>query len=124
MTLQELARRSGTRLVLPGRHPGGQIARVIAGDRMSDLLERAGPDTLLVTRLANPHLFRMAELMDVPGICLVRHPEPGPGLLEAACACGAGLLVASGELEETRAAMERCLGPTAAPTGPCPEARP
>ena len=118
MTLQELARQTGTRLVLPGRRPGGEIARVIAGDRMSDLLEKAGPDTLLVTRLANPHLFRMAELMDVPGICLVRHPEPGPGLLEAACACGAALLVAGGELEETRAALERCLGPTP----PCPQA--
>jgi hypothetical protein len=118
MTLQELARQTGTRLVLPGRRPGGEIARVIAGDRMSDLLEKAGPDTLLVTRLANPHLFRMAELMDVPGICLVRHPEPGPGLLEAACACGAALLVAGGELEETRTLLERCLG-----TGR-PEARP
>ena len=109
MTLQELASQTGTRLVLPGRHPDGQIVRVIAGDRMSDLLERAGPDALLVTSLANPHLFRMAELMDVPGICLVRHPEPGPGLLEAACASGAALLVAGGELEETRAALEHCL---------------
>ncbi len=110
MTLQELARRTGTRLVLPGKRPTAEIARVIAGDRMSDLLERAGPDALLVTRLANPHLFRVAELMDVPGICLVRHPEPGPGLLEAACACGAALLLAGGELEDTRAALERCLG--------------
>jgi hypothetical protein len=118
MTLQELARQTGTRLVLPGRRPAATIARVIAGDRMSDLLERAGPDALLVTPLANPHLFRMAELMDVPGICLVRHPEPGPGLLEAACACGAALLLAGGGLEETRAALERCLGPAR------PEARP
>ena len=76
---------------------------------MSDLLERAGPDTLLVTALANPHLFRMAELMDVPGICLVRHPEPGPGLLEAACASGAALLLAGGELEQIRTLLERCL---------------
>ncbi len=111
MRLQELARQTGTRLVLPGRRPEAEILRVIAGDRMSDLLERAGPDALLVTSLANPHLFRIAELMDVPGICLVRHPEPGPGLLEAACACGAALLLAGSELEETRAALERCLEP-------------
>ena len=118
MTLEELARRTGTRLVLPGRRPDAEIARVVAGDRMSDLLERAGPDALLVTPLANPHLFRMAELMDVPGICLVRHPEPGPGLLEAACACGAALLLTGGELDDTRLALERCLGPAQ------PEARP
>jgi hypothetical protein len=110
MTLQELARQTGTRFVLPGRRQGAEIARVIAGDRMSDLLERAGPDALLVTPLANPHLFRMAELMDVPGICLVRQPEVGLGLLEAASSCGAALLLAGGELEETRELLERCLG--------------
>ena len=63
-----------------------------AGDRMSDLLERARPDTLLVTRLANPHLFRMAELMDVPAVCLVLGEAPGPELLQAADASGIALL--------------------------------
>jgi hypothetical protein len=118
MTLQELARQTGTRMLLPGMHASGGIARVVAGDRMSDLLEKAGPDTLLVTRLGNPHLFRMAELMDVPGICLVQQPEPGPGLLEDAAASGAALLVSGEGLEETRARLERCL------CGGQPEARP
>ena len=109
MTVQELAARAGTRLLLPGTHTAGQIARIVAGDRMSDLLENAGPDALLVTHLGNPHLFRMAELMDVPGICLVQQPGPDPALLEAACACGAALLSSSEGLEETRALLERCL---------------
>jgi len=111
MTLQELAGKAGTRLLLPGTRPPGEIARVVAGDRMSDLLEKAGPDTLLVTRLGNPHLFRMAELMDVPCICLVQHPEPDTGLLEAAAASGAALLVSCEGLEQTRARLERCLRP-------------
>jgi len=109
VTLQELARRAGTRLLLPGTHPRGEIVRVYAGDRMSDLLEQAGPDTLLVTHLANPHLFRMAELMDVPGVCLVQHQGPEPGLLDAASASGAALMISTEGLEETRARLQRCL---------------
>ena len=109
MTLQDLANRAGARLILPGKCPCGGIARVYAGDRMSDLLERAAPDTILVTRLANPHLFRMAELMDVPGVCLVLGAEPGPDLLQAAQASGTALLVSSADLDQTRAQLERCL---------------
>ena len=109
MTLQDLANRAGARLILPGKCPCGGIARVYAGDRMSDLLERAGPDTLLVTRLANPHLFRMAELMDVPAVCLALCEAPGPELLEAAKASGTALLASSADLEPVRARLERCL---------------
>jgi hypothetical protein len=109
MTLQVLAEQAGAQLLLPGKRPHDEIARVCAGDRMSDLLEQAGPDALLVTHLANPHLFRMAELMDVPGVCLVLSGQPEPELVRAAEASGTALLVCSAELPETRARLERCL---------------
>jgi hypothetical protein len=109
MTLQDLAEQAGAQLLLPGNRPHGGITRVCAGDRMSDLLEQAGPDALLVTRLANPHLFRMAELMDVPGVCLVLSGQPEPELVRAAEASGTALLVCSAGLSETRARLERCL---------------
>jgi hypothetical protein len=109
MTVMELARTIGARVLLPGKAESGEIARIYAGDRMSDLLEQATADTLLVTHLANPHLAHVAELMDVPGICLVQGVMPEPGLLAAAAACGTALLVSPVGLEDTRSRLECCL---------------
>lgn len=109
MTVQELARQIGAQLTLAGRNSDSQVTRIYAGDRMSDLLEQASADTLLVTRLANPHLFRMAELMDVPAICLIRDDTPEPELLQAAARSGAALLLSPAGLEETCRELERCL---------------
>jgi len=109
MTVMELAQTIGARVLLPGKAGHGEIARICAGDRMSDLLEQAASDTLLVTRLSNPHLARVAELMDVPGICLVQNIAPEPGLLSAAAACGTALMVSPLELEETCRRLERGL---------------
>jgi hypothetical protein len=105
----ELAQTIGARVLLPGKAGGGEIARIYAGDRMSDLLEQAAADTLLVTHLANPHLAHVAELMDVPGLCLVQGITPEPGLLAAAAACGTALLVSPVSLDDTRSRLERCL---------------
>ena len=110
MTVQALALTIGASLVLPGKNPACGIDRIYAGDRMSDLLEQASPSTLLVTRLANPHLFRLAELMDVPAICLVRDAPPEAELLQAAGACGSALLVSAAGMEQTCRLLEQCLG--------------
>ena len=109
MTILELAQSIGVRVLLPGRPGGGEINRIYAGDRMSDLLEQADAETLLVTHLANPHLAQVAELMDVPGICLVRGVDPEPGLLAAAAACGTALLLSPDGLRETASRLERSL---------------
>jgi hypothetical protein len=109
VTVIELAQTIGARVLLPGKAGSGEIARIYAGDRMSDLLEQAAADTLLVTRLSNPHLAHVAELMDVPGLCLVQGTTPEPGLLAAAAACGTALLVSPVSLEDTCSRLERCL---------------
>ena len=54
-----------------------------------------------MTSLNNAQLARMAELMDVPGICLVSGIAPGPELREAARRAGTALLVSTTGLEAT-----------------------
>jgi hypothetical protein len=109
MTVMELAQSIGARVLLPGKPGGGEISRIYAADRMSDLLEQADARTLLVTHLANQHLAQVAELMDVPGICLVRGVDPEPGLLAAAAACGTALLLSQAGLRDTCSRLERSL---------------
>ena len=109
MTLEELSREIGARLLIRGRETGSKITRVYAGNRMSDLLEHAAADTLLVTNLANPHLFRIAELMDVPGICLPDGASLEPDLLEAASKSGTAVLSSTLGMWETCRRLDRCL---------------
>jgi len=91
-----------------------EIAAAYAADTMSDLIAHAAPDTLLVTSLDNNQLLRVAELMDVPGICIAGagetahclSPETATAILlsragmERTCAllAGAGLRVGSSYL--------------------------
>jgi hypothetical protein len=96
--IEEFAREIGARF-LAGARGGGEIHRLFVGERMSDLLEQAGPGTLLVTRLSNAHLVRLAELMDVPALCLAGGARPSPELLAAAQRVGTAVLVSSLEPE-------------------------
>ena len=77
MKLEDLAENIGARVVTPGRPGGTEITRIYAGDRVSDLLNEASDKTLLVSNLASVQMLRVAELMDVPGICFVNGVEPG-----------------------------------------------
>lgn len=60
------------------------IERLYAGDRMSEILNEASEGTLLISNLANPHLLRVAELMDAPAICLLNGTDPSGELVAAA----------------------------------------
>jgi hypothetical protein len=75
MKLDELARRIGAKVLTPGP-ADAQVMKIYAGDRVSDLLNEASNKTLLVTNLANLQMVRVAELMEVPGICFVDGAEP------------------------------------------------
>ena len=83
MKLDELARRIGAKVLTPGP-ADAQITRIYAGDRVSDLLNEASSKTLLVTNLANLQMVRVAELMEVPGICFVDGVEPDREMVELA----------------------------------------
>ena len=84
MKLEELATNIGARVVTPGKPGGTSVAKVYAGDRVSDLLNEASDKTLLVSNLASVQMLRVAELMDVPGICFVNGIEPDAEMLQLA----------------------------------------
>ena len=60
------------------------MTKIYAGDRVSDLLNEASDKTLLVTNLVNLQMVRVAELMEVPGICFVDGVDPGREIIELA----------------------------------------
>jgi redox-sensing transcriptional repressor len=101
MKLEVLAEKIGARVLTPGKRGGTEIAKVYAGDRVSDLLNEASNKTLLVTNLANLQMVRIAELMDVPGICFVDGIEPQQDIIEKAKANRTMLLVSPAGVFET-----------------------
>ena len=84
MKLEELAASIGADVVTPGKPGGTTVAKVYAGDRVSDLLNEASDKTLLVSNLASVQMLRVAELMDVPGICFVNGIEPDAEMIQLA----------------------------------------
>jgi redox-sensing transcriptional repressor len=101
MKLEDLAHEIGARLITPGRPGGTEVARIYAGDRVSDLLNEASDKTLLVSNLASVQLLRVAELMDVPGICFVNAVEPAADVVDLARQNGTLLLVSPAGVFET-----------------------
>ena len=101
MKLEDLAHNIGARVITPGRPGGTEIAKIYAGDRVSDLLNEASDHTLLVSNLASVQMLRVAELMDVPGICFVNDVEPGTDVVELALQNGTLLLVSPAGVFET-----------------------
>ncbi len=110
MRLEELAKDIGARIVTPGRPDGTTVTRIYAGDRVSDLLNEASDTTLLVSNLASVQMLRVAELMDVPGICFVGGIEPDDDVVELARANGTLLMVSPVGVFETCGLIYRFLG--------------
>jgi hypothetical protein len=86
-----------------------EIDRVYAGDKVSDVLNEVSATTLLVTNLTTGQILRVAELMDVPSICLVNGVEPNPELLRAASEHGVVLVVSPVDLFATCGRLYECL---------------
>ena len=108
MDLAYLARRIGARVVTEGSSPNHVIDSIYAGDRISDLLTHASQKTLLVTNLSSALLVCVAELMDVPAVCLVGGQAPAPEIVSAAKARGMFLMVSHGDLFETCGRVYGC----------------
>jgi hypothetical protein len=91
--------------------PGGpvEIHRVHASDRISDLLKEVDDNTLLVTNLSHPMLMRPIELMDAAAVCLLNGVVPDPGLVDAAKAHGAAVMVSPYGMYETCGRLYRLL---------------
>jgi len=72
MLLSRIAAALGAFVPPDQRVDDADVVRVVAGDRMSDLVSESDEKTLIVTNLAGPQLASAAAIMDVPGICLLK----------------------------------------------------
>jgi hypothetical protein len=109
MKIEELARQVEARLHLGAGRAEAEVSSFCASNKMSELIAHAFADTLMVTSLNNTQLIRIADLMDVPGICLAGGQEPSAELIEHARAAGKAVLSTSRSLEETGRLLEACL---------------
>jgi redox-sensing transcriptional repressor len=116
MKLDDLARRIGARVLTPGP-VDAKITRIYAGDRVSDLLNEASSTTLLVTNLANLQMLRVAELMEVPGVCFVEGVEPDREVVELASHNHTMLMVSPVGVFQTCGLIYQLLAGTAAGSG-------
>jgi redox-sensing transcriptional repressor len=110
MKLEDLALGIGATIVTPGKPGGTTVAKIYAGDRVSDLLNEASNETLLVSNLASVQMLRVAELMDVPGICFVNSAEPDAEMKQLAEENGTLLMVSRQGVFETCGLIYRHLG--------------
>ncbi len=101
LSLEELADRIGARIIVPGDQIKTNVTKIYAGDRVSDLLHEASQRTLLVTKLANLQMLRVAELIDVPGICFVDDTNPSTEIVQLAQNNGTLLMVSPLGIFET-----------------------
>ncbi len=101
LSLEQLAERIGARIIVPGTQGSTNVTKIYAGDRVSDLLHEASQKTLLVTKLANVQMVRVAELIDVPGICFVDDIDPSQEIIELARENGTLLMVSPLGIFET-----------------------
>jgi len=108
VTIAELAAEIGATVVVPGKDVVS-FERVYAGDRVSDLLNHAGHGTLIVSNLPGMQLARLADLMDLPAMCLVDGAAAEPAVAAAAGLRGTAVLVSPAGLFETCGLIYRCL---------------
>jgi len=118
----DVAQRIGARIVTTHAGTKREIARIYAGDRVSDLLDQASDKTLLVTNLMSLQLLRLAELMDVPAVCFVNGVAPEPAVITKADATGTTLMVSPIGVFETCGLIYQSLEQHPAQSGaPAPE---
>jgi hypothetical protein len=101
MNLEDIAGKIGALLYIDQVAPVPEISQVYAGDKMSDLLAGAGPETLLVTNLTHSQLFKMSDIMEVPAVCLVNGAPIERVLIDAALKRGTAVMISSYDLYET-----------------------
>jgi len=120
--VDELARRIGAHVVCGAACSERVVARIYAGDRVSDLLNEASDKTLLVTNLMSLQMIRVAELMDVPGVCFVNGVDPGADIVAKATATGTTLMVSPIGVFETCGLIYQSLAKGASVAGAGPGA--
>jgi redox-sensing transcriptional repressor len=117
MKLQDLAAKIGATVISPGKPDGTEVTHIYAGDRVSDLLNQASEKTLLVSNLASVQMLRVAELMDVPGICFVGNVRPDAEMVDLAKANKTFVMVSAAGVYETCGMIYNVLAADQPPAG-------
>jgi hypothetical protein len=110
MMLLELSAAIQARLHPEAGQRNAEVTLSYAATTMSDLIGHAAAGVLLITSLNNAQLARIAELMDVPGICLTDGSQPCPELLHLARAADTAIVVSPHSFSETSRRVQSCLG--------------
>jgi len=108
MKLIDLIQGIDAKILTSGSSLDAEIKSIYASDRMSDLVSQGAAETLLVTNLTGAQIFRVAQLMDVPAICLLNGILPEPELTSAAETNGTVLLVSPLGMFETCGRLYAC----------------
>ena len=101
MMIRDLAAHLNARIVTQRGSPEAPVDKVYAGDRISDMLGQTSDTTLVVTNLVGSSLMRVAELADIPAICLLNGREPEPLMRQGAERHGIVLFVSPVDMFET-----------------------
>ena len=101
MRLHELTERIEARILTRSAGAEAEVRRAYAGDRMSDLLNKASGETLVVSHLSSSHLLRVAKLMDAPAVCLLDGKTPAQALVAEADRQGTVIMVSPHNMEKT-----------------------
>lgn len=109
MKLREIANQINSQVILDGSLDRQEVIRVYAGDRISDLLNQSSSSTLIVTNAISAQLLRVADLMDLPAICLLNGSRPEPELLQLAKQNGIWLISSPYSMYETCGRLYACL---------------
>ena len=70
-----------------------EVEKAYASDLMSDVLAFSAPAALLITGLTNIHIFRTAQMLDIPAVIFVRGKKPDDNLLNLAKEANMPILV-------------------------------
>lgn len=100
MKLKKLTEKLNARIVSAPHNEEIEIKNFYAGNKISELLNEACSSTVVVSSVINHHIIRVAEILDIPAICLTNNFTPDEEMTKCAEEVGVSLLVSpSGKKE-------------------------
>lgn len=95
LSLREVAQVLEATVLTGEEHLDTVIKSACCSDLMSDVLAFVHEKALILTGIANPHVLRTAEMLDLKCIVFVRGKRPGEEVLELAQELGVVLMSAN-----------------------------
>ena len=84
MKLREVAEAIEGSILVGADQPDLLIDRAFAADLLSDVLALTDERTTLITGMVNPQVMRVAEILNITAVIIVRGKTPPPALVQYA----------------------------------------